>query len=1210
MIFIAAYLGGKAQQGPSAFEFVENKGQWDSSVQFKGAFFSGAVYLQPQGFTVDLHHPDDVERYMGNHSHSGDYGHGSRKKNKKIDYSKDLSGKITDQSVGPPEIKIRSHSYRVELVGATGEASVVPDKPLHTYNNYFLGDDPSKWASHAQIYQAVLYKNVYPNIDIRYYSENEALKYDIIVHPGGDPSQIAFRYTGVDKIQIRNRELLVKTSVGEIRELYPYTYQADPLAGRKEVACKYVVSDKNTVRFELGEYDRNTTLVIDPSIIFVSFTGSPANQYGFTATPGPDGSLFSGGIVFESGFPTTPGAYQSNFAGGGSSAPTDIGIMKFSPNGSQRLYATYIGGSQNEYPHSLFSDPEGNLVVMGRSYSSNYPGTRVGTATQCNIVVTKLNASGTALIGSLIIGGDQNDGLNITDLQQSSSSHGNNTLLRNYGDDSRSEVILDGAGNIYVAAQAQSANFPVQGAGIQSTPGGKQDGVVLKISPNCNNLIWATFLGGPGEDGAFVLDINPTDGNIYVGGGTTGGIPGTAPGVKYPSYQGGETDAFVAILSPNGILQRSTYLGTTGADIAYGLKFDRKGFPYVMGVSRGGLWPVINAAYSKPGSSQFVAKLLPDLSDFEYSTVFGSGSPKPNMSPVAFLVDRCENLYISGWGGWIRTQNTDPYDIAGVRGMDVTPDAFKSTTDNQDFYFIVIEKNATKLVYATYFGQNDNANTTGEHVDGGTSRYDQEGVIYQAICANCGGGARFPTTEGVIGPTNAAGRGCNLAAVKIAFNYAGVASGPKAYFKNVPDSVGCAPFTVNFRDTIMTAKSYIWNFGDGSPDTTTLEYNITHTFENVGTYRVRLIAVDINSCNERDTAYTTIRVSDDMAALDFNTEKLEPCEELNYQFNNLSTFDTKPFNDTSFTWDFGDGSPRVRTGPAALLHPYAEPGTYNVTLVLNDTSYCNWPDSITRQVFVNVLVAARFETPATGCAPYDAVFTNTSSAGQTFEWDFGDGSPVSNEVNPVHRYEQPGSYTVRMTAYDPGTCNQVDDTTMTITVDARPTAAFSYTPVTPVQNTPHIFTNLSTNGSRYKWLFGDGDSVIKTTRDTVLHQYNVSGQFEAMLVTFNAAGCSDTARQMVEADILPLLDVPNAFTPGRFGRNSWIQVQGFGIINMSWKIYNRWGQLVYESNNRKTGWDGTQNGKPLPMDVYTYTLDVEFFDGTRTRKTGDITLIR
>ncbi len=1195
---------------------MENKGQWDNSVQFKGAFFSGAVYLQKNGFMVDLHHPEDVQRYMIGHDHAGSYSHGSRKKNKKIDYSRDISGKVVDNAVGPPEIKIRAHAYRVELVGAAEDARIVPDKPIQSYNNYFLGNDPSKWASNVSIFQAVLYKNIYPNIDIRYYSENESLKYDIIVHPGGDPSRIAFRYTGADRIQIRNKELIVKTSVGEVKELYPYTYQADDIKGRKEIVCKYVLADKNTVRFEIGEYDRNATLVIDPQLIFSSFTGSPANQYGFTATPGPDGSLFSGGIVFESGFPTTPGAYQSSFAGGGTTSPTDIGIMKFSADGSQRLYATYIGGSLNEYPHSLFSDAQGNLVVMGRSYSKNYPGTRIGpgthpdSAVQANIVVTKLNATGTALIGSLVIGGTSNDGVNIADIQQS-QSHGGTTLLRNYGDDSRSEVILDGAGNIYVAAQTQSANFPASGTGIQATLGGRQDGVVIKINPDCNGIIWATFLGGPGDDGAFVLDINPSNGNIYVGGGTTGGFPGTAPGVRHPNYQGGETDAFVAILNPNGVLQRSTYLGTSNVDIIYGLKFDRKGFPYVMGVSRGGQWPVINAAYSYPNSSQFVAKLRPDLSDFEYSTVFGSGSPKPNLSPVAFLVDRCENVYISGWGGWIQS-GTDPYDQAGIRGMpvaNITDNRFKSTTDNSDFYFMVIEKNASGLLFAAYFGQT--GGNIGEHVDGGTSRYDQEGVIYQAMCANCGGEARFPTTPGVIGPNNGTGgRGCNLAAVKIAFNFAGVASGPKAYFRNVPDSVGCAPFTVNFRDTIMNAQSYEWNFGDGSPDTTTLEYNITHTFENVGFYQVRLIAVDSNSCNERDTAYTTIRVGDDMAALDFSTEKLEPCEELNYRFDNLSTFDTKSFTDSSFTWDFGDGSDRVVAGPTPLLHPYAEPGTYNVTLVLNDTSYCNWPDSITRQVFVNVLVDARFETPATGCAPYEALFTNTSLAGQTFEWDFGDGSPVSNEINPIHRYEQPGTYTIRMTAYDPGTCNQIDSTSMTITVAARPTAAFSYTPVTPVQNTPHIFTNLSTDGVRYKWLFGDGDSVIKNTKDTVLHQYNVSGQFEAMLITFNQAGCSDTARQIVEADILPLLDVPNAFTPGRFGRNSWVQVQGFGIINMMWKIYNRWGQVVYETNNRKSGWDGTYNGKPLPMDVYTYTLDVEFFDGTRTRKTGDITLIR
>ncbi|MGO8055548.1 SBBP repeat-containing protein, partial [Rhizobium leguminosarum] len=135
--------------------------------------------------------------------------------------------------------------------------------------------------------------------------------------------------------------------------------------------------------------------------------------------------------------------------GGGTSRPIDIGIMKFSPNGSARLYATYIGGSGNDFPHSLFSDPQGNLVVMGRSYSANYPTTAplVGSGGQCDIVVTKLNAAGSALIGSLRIGGSSNDGVNIVD-NIIGGTNVPNSLLRNYGDESRSEVVLDAGGNI------------------------------------------------------------------------------------------------------------------------------------------------------------------------------------------------------------------------------------------------------------------------------------------------------------------------------------------------------------------------------------------------------------------------------------------------------------------------------------------------------------------------------------------------------------------------------------------------------------------------------------------------------------------------------------------------------------------------------------------------------------------------------------------
>jgi gliding motility-associated-like protein len=544
--------------------------------------------------------------------------------------------------------------------------------------------------------------------------------------------------------------------------------------------------------------------------------------------------------------------------------------------------------------------------------------------------------------------------------------------------------------------------------------------------------------------------------------------------------------------------------------------------------------------------------------------------------------------------------------------MPVTGDAIKATTDNEDFYFTVIQKNASSHLYGTFFGQT--GGDYGEHVDGGTSRYDQRGVIYQAICGNCGGGAVFPTTPGVVGPVNgaAAEEGCNLAAVKIAFNFAGVAAGPRPTVNGVRDSLGCAPFTVLLQDTVRNAVSYIWSFGDGSPDSATTNFEVSHTYSAVGSYTIRLIAIDTNSCNERDTAFTTITVSSNRANLSFDFDKLAPCEALNYRFDNTSTVSAGalPYTDSSFVWDFGDGSLPIYAGTGSITRSFAQPGTYNVKLYLVDMRYCNSPDSVVQQVFVNPLVEARFETPSAGCAPYDAIFTNTSLAGRTFDWNFGDGSPVSNDVNPTHTYANPGTYTISLTAYDPGTCNLVDDTSITITVSNRPTAEFSFTPVVPVQNKPTIFTNLSTGGVRYKWLFGDGDSVIKTTRDTVLHQYNATGTYNACLITYNEFDCTDTVCHDVQADILPLLDVPNAFTPGRFGRNAVIRVEGFGIARMTWRIYNRWGQVVFETNDRKTGWDGTSKGQPQPMDVYQYTLDVQFTDGTTKRKTGDITLIR
>jgi len=258
---------------------------------------------------------------------------------------------------------------------------------------------------------------------------------------------------------------------------------------------------------------------------------------------------------------------------------------------------------------------------------------------------------------------------------------------------------------------------------------------------------------------------------------------------------------------------------------------------------------------------------------------------------------------------------------------------------------------------------------------------------------------------------------------------------------------------------------------------------------------------------------------------------------------------------------------------------------------------------------VSPLVKAIFEVPTEVCAPFTAEFHNTSLAGQTFVWNFGDGTS-STAINPTHVYATPGTYVVKLKAFDPSTCNLEDSTQQTINVRDAPTAAFTYTPTVPTENVTHIFNNASSaDAVRFVWNFGDGDTLATSSRADVDHEYNSTGTFNACLYAYNQIGCVDTACASIITIVNPGLDVPNAFTPTG-PNNNIIYVRGFAIGKMRFIIYNRWGQKVFESNSKNQGWDGKFNGVVQPMDVYAYTLEVEFTDGTRATKKGDITLIR
>ncbi|MCW3115760.1 MAG: hypothetical protein JWR18_4156 [Segetibacter sp.] len=1191
-------------------EFVENKGQWDKKIKFKGTMNDGAFFLQEKGFRVVQHKAEDMQKldalmhgFVGGKAPSNNTKTAAPIKDNENDQN-GFGGGGTHATKG---VTVHSHAYDVEFENALTPV-IVGDKALQTVNNYIIGNDPSKWERNCKIFQAVTYQNMYRGVDVRYYTSEGQVKYDLILQPGADYSRISMKYTGVEKLEVKNEQLVITTSVGEVRELAPYAFQV--INGQKKaVNCRFKVIGK-TVHFTVENYVKSATLVIDPVLIFSTFTGSSADNWGYTATYGPDGSFYAGGIVFNTGFPTSPGAFATTYSGGvgeGAVGGYDIGIMKFSPNGSNRVYATYLGGTGNEQPHSLVVDPQGNLVIAGRSNSPNFP-VKVSDkyGGEYDIILTKLDATGSNLIGSRVIGGSANDGVNIR--PKYLAPLGLESIRRNYGDDARSEVILDNNGNILVASNTQSSNFPVTADAFQKTSGGAQDAVIIKASADLSTVQYSTYLGGDGNDAAFVLATNPSNNNIYVGGNTDSkNLPGNTSNVMNPGFKGGETDGFVSILSPDGrSLLKTSYMGTEGSDMLYGIQFDKFSFPYIMGTTTGA-WPVLNAAYSQPGGKQFIAKLKPDLSAFEYSTIFGTASTDPNISPVAFLVDRCENVYVSGWGGQGNLKAT--YKSAGTSGLPVTPDAIQRTTDNSDFYFFVLERNAARQLYGSFFGQI--GGQYGEHVDGGTSRFDRNGVIYQALCANCGGGATFPTTPGVWAPSNGS-RECNLAAVKIAFNLSGVIGSVRSSINGkVSDSSGCVPLTVVFTDTLAEGKQYMWNFGDGSAEVQTTEATINHTFTAVGNYRVRLISIDSSKCNVADTAYTNIRVRTDKGILGFTPKKLLPCDSFNYQFVNTSYVVPagRKYAANSFRWDFGDKTPPVVAGLDTIRHSFPGPGVYKVKLVLVDTNFCNAPDSVEISLRIATNVKAQFETPPTGCAPYTAKFNNTSSGGQQFFWIFGDES-TSTEVSPEHLYSSPGTYHVTMRVIDSSTCNIKDSTNFTIVVSSKPTASFTFTPNPPQENTAVRFNNNSIGATRYLWRFGDGDTLSTTSSSPVEHVYNETKLYNACLVALNNAGCPDTTCQPLQARIVPLLDVPNAFTPNGDGVNDKVFVRGFGISRMTWRIYNRWGAVVFETTDRTAGWDGTYKGSIQPNEVYHYVLDVEYSDNSKYQKRGDITLLR
>ncbi|HEY8402727.1 MAG TPA: gliding motility-associated C-terminal domain-containing protein [Cytophagaceae bacterium] len=942
-------------------KFVQNKNQWEPHILFKADLPSGNVFLHQQKLTWLFY--DAIEHA---HEHEGAAA---------LDNSK--------TNIQPETKDSRAHAYTLSFVNSNPNAIVTGANAYNYYHNYFIGNDPAKWASNVPLYNEVWYKTIYDKIDLRIYEFNNSLKYEFIVAPKTSPDVIALNYDGLDAIYIKDGELHLKTSVTEIVEKKPVAYQY--INNRRiEVPCEFVLRG-STVSFAFPQgYNKKYELIIDPELIFSTYSNSTADNWGNTACFDNEGNTYTAGTVFDHGLPTTIGTLQPNY--NSINQTTDVAILKFNPNGTQLLYATYLGGYQTEVPHSIVVNSKNELVILGTTSSYNFPHTSNAAYTTFNggpptpiiggisfsygsdLFVSVINATGTALIGSTFIGGSDIDGNLLR----------NTNLTANYGDQFRGDIIVDSSDYIYVASHTKSTNFPVKNAIFPTFQGGDHDAVVLKLTPNVTDLIWSTYIGGSGNDGAYSIQLDKST-NVYIAGGTSSSnFPGTGNG--YKNFYSSGVDGFALKINSSGnSIINATYVGTSSYDQVYFIQLDTEENVYLLGQTKG-IYPKTSDVYGQAGAGQFIHKLNNDLTTSVWSTTVGiANSRQPNISPTAFLVNDCGNIFISGWGGVVNST----YIGGTTSNLPFTQDAVQKTTDGSDFYLMVLEKDAASLLYATFLGGYNRR----EHVDGGTSRFSKDGVVYQAVCANCDGfKTGFPTTPSAWSKTNLSDN-CTNAVFKFDL------SNLKARI-TADTTQGCVPKKIIFTNKSIGGKQIQW-FINGE-FVSIWPLNLSYTFTSPGEYTVTLVASDLTTCIQHDTASLTVTIFD-------VSPPLTP-------YDTICKGDTTQLfigNYSSVQW-----SPDIGINNTSIPNPYIYPESSMIYSVhVTDSNNCSKTFEIPVEVAsISPPLVVENITDCNGLPTY--AFKLSTEGPLEYFWDFGDGE-FSNEKEPTHTYPEPGVYETR-----------------------------------------------------------------------------------------------------------------------------------------------------------------------------------------------------
>jgi beta-propeller repeat-containing protein len=568
-----------------------------------------------------------------------------------------------------PQAAIRnpeSRELRMMLIGADPSARMAGLDEMRGKSNYFIGKDSTRWRPDVPTYARVRSDQVYPGIDLIYYGNQHELEYDFVVAPGGDPRVIKLQFDGADKMETDGQgDLVLHVAGGQFRQRKPGVYQ-DVNGIKRIIPCRYVVIQNpkskiqnQLVGFELGAYDTTKPLIIDPVLAYSTYLGGNGDDEGNSITVDSSGNLYVVGFTDSVNFPTSS-ASQPSFGGG----RQDVFVAKLNPSGNQLIYSTYLGGDGQDNGSGIAVDSAGNAYITGFTGSANFPvrnALQPAKNGQFNAFVAKLDPTGSLLysthlggslgdygscitvdsLGSVYVAGVATSAnfpmanalqstpggsadVYLAKLDPLGSQLVYSTYLGGAGNDGATSIAVDSVGSVYLTGVTTSRDFRTASPLQASHGGGLFDAFVARVNPSGGRLVYATYLGGGGEDRAFRISVDSA-GNAYVTGDTDSTNFPTANALQ--GSIGGSVDAFLAKINAAGsALVYSTYLGGSGIDGGTAIAVDSAGSAYVAGFTGSANFPTTNAIQQANGGGSFdafVAKLGPSGAALEWSTYLG-----------------------------------------------------------------------------------------------------------------------------------------------------------------------------------------------------------------------------------------------------------------------------------------------------------------------------------------------------------------------------------------------------------------------------------------------------------------------------------------------------------------------------------------------------------------------------------------------------------